>query len=66
MSLLQRPTYERRPFTGTLADREEQLVSDLLRLYRSGSSIVSVEALLYELRAVRKLLQEPDKQEKRQ
>lgn len=64
--MFQRSIYDQQLPTGTLVAREEQLVMDLLRLYRNGSSIVSVEELLHELRAIRKQLHDDEIPKKRQ
>jgi hypothetical protein len=66
VSLLQRSIDHQQPATGTLVAREEQLVMDLLRVYRNGNSIVSIEELLGELRSVRKQLHENQRPQKRQ
>jgi hypothetical protein len=56
VSLLQYEIFNNPTSTGALIDREQQLVSDLLRLYRNGSSFPRIEETLSELRTVRKQL----------
>ena len=44
--------------SGVLAEQEQQIVIEVLHLYRDGGSLTSIEAKLHELRAVRERLQE--------
>lgn len=54
--MLQHTVFLEPSSAGALDDREQQLVSDLLRLYRNGSSYLRIEEKLHELRAVREEL----------
>jgi len=56
VSMLQHTVFLEPSSAGALDDREQQLVSDLLRLYRNGSSYLRIEEKLHELRAVREEL----------
>jgi len=66
VNLLQHTIFTNPTTTGTLVDKEQQLVSDLLRLYRNGSSFIRIEEKLGELRNLREQMQLRESPRRRQ
>jgi len=66
VNLLQHTIFTNPTTTGTLVDKEQQLVSDLLCLYRNGSSFTRIQEKLSELRNVRAQMQPRETPELRQ
>ena len=58
--MLQRTLYNHQSPGGVLGAREQQLVLNLLRLYRNGSNLLMLEEALRELRAVRKQIHDSE------